>query len=108
MRLSHLLATVCVGLSANPAFAQGGPFTYTAHTSAPVARTGAVTAGALTWTCSGSDCTIHGPWLAPAPSACAALAAQVGHIESYGRPGAVLNAAQLAQCNAGVAATVLP
>lgn len=101
MRLPHLIAIICVVSFAGSAFAQFSLFTYTAHTVGPVSRSGAVTAGTLTWSCSGSDCTIRGPWLAPGVPACASLAAQVGPIASYGRPGAMLTPAQLTQCNAG-------
>lgn len=74
-------------------------FVYTATTGAPVRRSGSVTAGTLTWTCSGTTCTIRGPWPQPGVAACAALAREIGRIVSYGRPGAMLNAAQLTQCN---------
>lgn len=75
-------------------------YEYTARTAAPVRRNGAVTASSLTWSCSGSACTITGPWLQPGVSTCAALAREVGAIVSYGRNGAVLSAAQIAECNA--------
>jgi hypothetical protein len=88
---------------ATPAVAQ--QYTYVARTAAPVARQGAVTAGILTWQCQSSACSIAGPWPIPSPEACAQLAAEVGRIIEYGRPGRVLDAAGLATCNAGLAAT---
>jgi hypothetical protein len=87
---------------ATPAVAQ--QYQYVARTEAPAARQGAVTAGPLTWQCQGSACTIGGPWPAPGVPACAALAREVGRITAYGRQGAMLNAQQLATCNAGIAA----
>lgn len=72
-------------------------FEYVARTGAPVRRSGSVT-----WTCSATSCTIRGSWLQPGVPACAALAAQVGRIVSYGRAGAMLTSQQLAQCNANV------
>jgi len=84
--------------------AQAQTYQYVARTVAPASRSGAVTAGSLTWQCTGSECRISGPWPAPGVSACAALAGQVGRIASYGREGAMLSAEQLNQCNANLPA----
>ncbi|MEE2566185.1 CC_3452 family protein [Hyphobacterium marinum] len=81
----------------SPALAQ--TYSYTARTAAPAMETGAVQAGTLTWQCSGSACTISGPWPNPGVGACAQLAAQIGRITEYGHPGARLDAAGLARCN---------
>lgn len=78
---------------------QIGTYVYTARTAATVRRSGAVTASGINWACQGTSCTVTGPWPQPGVGACAALAREVGRITSYGRQGAVLNAAQLAQCN---------
>jgi hypothetical protein len=86
--------------------AAAADFPYTAVTVAPrAARQGTVRAGSLTWKCSGNRCMINGPWPTPGVSACNALARQVGQLASYGHPKAHLTAAQLAECNAGAAAS---
>lgn len=92
-----VFALAAVALTAAPASAQ--THTYTARTASPAQQTGQVAAGPLTWSCSGNTCTISGPWPQPGVGACAQLAAEVGRISEYGRPGAQLNAAQLEQCN---------
>lgn len=92
-----VFALATFALTPAPALAQ--THTYTARTAAPAQQTGQVTAGSLTWSCTGSSCTISGPWPRPGVGACAQLAAEVGAISQYGRPGAQLNAAQLDQCN---------
>lgn len=92
-----VFALAAVALTAAPATAQ--THTYTARTASPAQQTGQVAAGPLTWSCSGNTCTISGPWPQPGVGACAQLAAEVGRISEYGRPGAQLNAAQLEQCN---------
>ena len=79
--------------------AQG--YLYVGVTEAATARTGAVSAGGLTWQCAGNRCTITGPWEAPSVTACEALARAVGRLRSYGRDGAELSAKQMAQCNKG-------
>lgn len=98
MRTPWVTALAALALLAGEAHAQA--YQYVARTATPAARTGAVTAGSLTWQCSGSECRISGPWPAPGVAACAALAGQVGRIASYGRSGAMLSAEQLTQCNA--------
>ena len=105
MRTPWLVALAAVWLLAGEAHAQA--YQYVARTVAPATRTGAVTAGSLTWQCTGSECRISGPWPAPGVSACAALAGQVGRIASYGRSGAMLTTEQLAQCNANLPAATL-
>jgi hypothetical protein len=105
MRTPWLVALAAVWLLAGEAHAQA--YQYAARTVAPATRTGAVTAGSLTWQCTGSECRISGPWPAPGVSACAALAGQVGRIASYGRSGAMLTTEQLAQCNANLPAATL-
>jgi hypothetical protein len=102
MRTPWLVALATVWLLAGEAHAQA--YQYVARTVAPATRTGAVTAGSLTWQCTGSECRISGPWPAPGVPACAALATQVGRIASYGRSGAMLSAEQLTQCNANLPA----
>jgi hypothetical protein len=109
-RLAFLTSATCAAVlaTASPAAAQA--FTYTAQLSATTRVAGAVTASGITWRCTGTTCTTSGPWPTPGVAACHALALQVGRVSAYGRPGVALNAAQLAQCNDGVAAnlTVLP
>ena len=80
----------------------------TARTAATVRRSGAVAASGITWACQGTSCTVTGPWPQPGVSACAALAREVGAIVSYGRQGAMLTTAQIAQCNASPAASPPP
>lgn len=87
---------------------QTGTYVYTARTAATVRRSGAVAASGITWACQGTSCTVTGPWPQPGVSACAALAREVGAIVSYGRQGAMLTTAQIAQCNASPAASPLP
>jgi hypothetical protein len=81
---------------------QTGSYVYTARTAAPVRRSGAVTASGITWACQGTSCTVTGPWPQPGVGACTALMREVGRITAYGRQGAMLNTAQLAQCNASL------
>lgn len=94
MRLFWLVAVLAF---TPPAFGQS--YSYTARTASPALETGDVTAGSLTWRCSGSACTITGPWPNPGIGACAQLAARIGRITEYGHPGARLDAAGLARCN---------
>jgi hypothetical protein len=75
-------------------------YTYAAKTTGPVRRAGMITAGGISWQCMGSSCSAAGPWPQPLVPACEALAHEVGTIALYGRIGALLSAAQLAQCNA--------
>jgi hypothetical protein len=75
-------------------------YTYTADTDQPVARKGAVMAGALQWDCQERRCTIAGFWPSLGAKSCQALARSVGPIKSFGRPGAELDATQLRECNA--------
>lgn len=94
-------AVLLFGLaSAPPVDAQ--TYRYTARTAEPVRESGAVTASGLTWQCSGTACTISGPWATPGVTACAALAAKVGPITEYGHPKRKLSAQQLETCNAGL------
>lgn len=88
-----------------PSVAPMGMYAYTARTAGMVRRTGAVTGGGITWQCTQNYCMVSGPWRTPGVGSCHALALEVGAIVSYGHPAAQLNAAQLAQCNAGVAAS---
>ena len=94
---TKLLPLLC--LFATTAAAQ--TYDYTARTAQPVLRSGAVQAGSLTWQCSGTSCTISGPWARPGVGACANLAGVVGRIVEYGHPGSKLDADQLIQCNQG-------
>ena len=87
-------------------FAIGAPashaqtlFTYTAETIKNVGKTGGVVAGALKWECTGTRCTIAGPWPSLGVGDCQSLAGTVGPIKSFGRPGALLNAGELDRCN---------
>jgi hypothetical protein len=75
-------------------------FDYRAETRAPARRQGTVSAGGVNWSCGVSACTTRRPWANPAVENCRALAMEVGAISSFGRAGAMLSAAQLAQCNA--------
>lgn len=109
-------ATLWLALAPGPLHAQGsgktptkaGEYLYTAETAVPARRQGPVTAGGINWTCSGSRCTVSGPWPTPGVSACQALAQQVGQIRSYGYPGRQLTSAELQQCNAGIAMVAPP
>jgi len=93
----RILVIGLILFAAPPAFAQ--TYNYTARTSAPAMETGQVAAGSLTWSCSGSACTISGPWPTPGVGACAQLATRIGRITEYGHLGARLNASQLERCN---------
>lgn len=95
------------GVLALPA-AAATEYTYTAETLAPAQKQGIVKAGGLSWRCQGARCTVTGPWASPGVGACKALAREVGEIRSYGRAGRQLAAAELRQCNAGVAASARP
>jgi hypothetical protein len=75
-------------------------FDYRAETRAPARRQGNVSAGGVAWSCNVNACTTRRPWSAPTVENCRALAAEVGAISSFGRAGAMLSAAQIAQCNA--------
>jgi len=99
MRILILLATI---LWSAPTYAQ--TYNYTARTASGVLQSGQVTAGSLTWSCSGNACRISGPWAQPGVGACAQLAAVVGRITEYGHPASRLNAVQLARCNESAAA----
>lgn len=77
-------------------------YTYTAQTSAPVRRSGDIVAGTVAWSCEGTTCTTRGSWPRPGIPACHALALEIGPIQSYGRPGVMLQAPGLTLCNAGV------
>jgi hypothetical protein len=84
-----------------PAYA--AQYDYIAITQGPAAaRQGSVRAGGLIWLCTGDRCTISGPWAQPGVGACRELARAVGPLRSYGRGGAQLSSAQMAECNAGV------
>jgi hypothetical protein len=103
--VKHAWLIALIASVATPAVAQ--QYQYVARTEAPAARQGTVTAGSLTWQCQGSVCTISGPWVAPAPAACAQLAREIGRIVSYGREGNMLTSAGLARCNEGIALTAV-
>lgn len=74
-------------------------YTYVAVTEHTVRTEGKVEVGTLTWLCYGQRCTIHGALDEQGVAACRALARVVGPIQSYGRPGRVLDSAELACCN---------
>jgi len=95
------LGGLVMGLLAFPVWAALNA--YLAETVAPAKKQGAVQVGNLKWLCQGTRCTISGPWPNPGVSACKALAQQVGAIKSYGHANKQLMAAELQQCNAGVA-----
>jgi hypothetical protein len=90
------------------AFSRAQTYVYTARTASAVHRSGPVTVGAITWQCGQNTCTTSGPWSAPGVGACEALTREVGAIVAYGRPGAALNAAELASCNSGAIAAATP
>jgi hypothetical protein len=92
------LGLLCTAASAQAPIARS--FLYTAQLSRDALESGNVNANGIVWQCRGRACTVSGPWVAPGVPACAALAARVGSITSYGRQGMQLSAAQLAQCNA--------
>jgi hypothetical protein len=107
VRLSIVLSVTAGAalLSGAPsAVAQLQTYAYSAQTAQPARRQGNVVAGGITWACQGQTCATRGPWPRPAVEACRALTAEVGAIASYGHAGAMLNAAELAACNAGVTA----
>lgn len=95
------IAGFVTGLLAFPASAALNA--YLAETVAPAKKQGAVQVGNLRWLCQGSRCTISGPWPNPGVGACKALAQQVGAVKSYGHANKKLTAAELQQCNTGVA-----
>lgn len=101
-RFGFLVAAAALSLCEQAA---ADTFIYTARLSAPARVQGAVTASGITWSCQGIGCTTTGPWLSPGVGACRALSQQVGPIAAYGRPGAQLDAAGLAQCNTVVMLT---
>jgi hypothetical protein len=103
-KLSARAALAATSLVALSAATHAQNFNYRATVAdGSVDRMGAVNASGLLWQCSGNACTITGPWPRPGVQACANLAQLVGRIASYGHPGAVLNATELAQCNANMA-----
>ncbi len=99
------ISTSAMAIGPKQVFPKAGTtlFQYTAETATRARTQGVVAAGGLKWTCVNNRCTISGPWPTPAVAACQSLAAAVGAMRSYGHPGLQLNAAQLAQCNAGLA-----
>lgn len=99
--ISFAAAAVAIIAAPLPATAQT-QYTYTATLQALTRSTGAVTASNIVWQCQGTTCQTSGPWPQPGVSACNALARIVGRVTAYGRPGAMLNTAQLAECNQGV------
>lgn len=82
----------------------GPPYTYIVRTVNPVRRSGDVVVLGVHWSCRESACTASGPWPRPLVPACIALAREIGPVAAVGRPGAVLTLAQIATCNAGLAA----
>jgi hypothetical protein len=88
-------------LFAGAAWAQNYTYTATLQSNSP--QQGAVVASGITWKCGGNACQVSGPWPQPGVFACQALAARVGPVASYGRPGAMLDKAQMAQCNQSAA-----
>ena len=88
-----------------PGVGNTADYAYTATTANPVRQSGQVQAGAFYWKCSGKACKISGPWPVPGVEACAALAAKVGAITSYGHPTRQLTKTQLAQCNSQAGST---
>ncbi len=97
--IALLLGTTMI---AGPVAAQS--YEYTAQLRASASSQGVVTAAGIDWKCDGSACHTFGPWPQPGVFACHALAAKVGAVASYGRPGASLGLQQLAQCNWSLAA----
>lgn len=107
MRSIVVVATAAAALmGASPAQSQGSlPYTYEARVEGVVRMQGRVTTrSGLSWSCGGDRCTISGPWPAPGVGACQELARIIGRIALYGRPGALLSAAELVECNAGAPA----
>lgn len=100
--MRRALCFIVLALCLAPLAGAQETYVYTARTQAMARQQGEVRAGDLRWRCEGSTCTISGPWTAPGVSACAALAAQVGQIISYGRPTRMLNGADLTRCNSGI------
>jgi len=96
--LLYVFLAACAGVLPAAGQAQTKQ-TYTAETSKPVFKGGAVVAGALKWDCAGSRCTTAGPWPSLGIGACQSLKHAVGAIKSFGRPGAMLSAAELVLCN---------
>lgn len=104
--LGALVACVAAASAQTPRLPplQMGSYAYEARTTQAARTQGNVNASGIAWACQGSVCSTRGPWPGPGVPACHALALQVGVIASYGRSGAMLTAAELAECNAGLAA----
>lgn len=96
-----LLAALGGGLLATPA-AMAATHPYSADTTAPARRQGAVPAGGINWNCAGSRCSAFSSSVVPTVATCHALAQQVGPVKSYGNKKRLLSAGELQQCNAGI------
>lgn len=98
---AHLLSVILALCACSPPAAGQSQTkqTYTAETSKPLFKEGVLVAGALKWDCAGSRCTTIGPWPSLGIGACQSLKRAVGTIKSFGRPGAMLSAAELVLCN---------
>lgn len=79
---------------------------YAAQTRQPTLKNGAVFAGGITWQCQGNQCQASGAFVAPTVPACHALALQVGALNSFTIGKQSIDASNLAQCNAGLTATI--
>jgi hypothetical protein len=96
----HLLLAMLACVPALPSMAQSQTKqTFTAETAKPLFKEGPLVAGALKWDCAGTQCTTIGPWPSLGIGACQSLKRAVGTIKSFGRPGAMLSAAELVLCN---------
>lgn len=99
---ASIIFMVGSGAWAQPDTSGDGQYLYVARVDGEVRQSGPVTTpNGLRWNCEGSACSIRGPWASPAVGACRELAALIGRISSYGRQGAMLSPAELAECNAG-------
>jgi hypothetical protein len=72
---------------------------YIAETRDTAKRQGAVNAGNVAWQCEGTRCIGIGPWATPPVSLCAALAREIGPMQSF----AQFSSTDLASCNAAAA-----
>jgi len=75
---------------------------YTVTTKQKAFRQGTVNLSDAKWLCKGSRCTAKAAWKYPPFKSCEELSHAVGALRSFSRPGVVMSAGHLKQCNAGV------
>lgn len=103
-----MLASCAVAAATAAHAADRATYAYTAETVSPAKRA-SVTAGGVTWTCSGTRCTANGRGGRVSTKGCSELARAVGPVAEYRSEANRLDAAALAECNriaqAGAAAS---